>query len=120
MDQIANHLRRSEEALLDPVIRRDRASVENLLAEDFLEFGSSGRVWTREQIFHLLADETYTPSQLEDFNCALIAEDVALVTYRVVRIDPDSGLEASTLRSSIWTQKSGMWRLRFHQGTRMP
>jgi hypothetical protein len=120
MDHIANDLRRSEEALLDPAVRKNRTSVEKLLAEDFLEFGSSGRVWTREQVFDLLAGETYTSLQMEDFDCALIGEDVALVTYRAVRIDPESRREASTLRSSIWTQKSGTWRLRFHQGTRMP
>ena len=60
MNEIAEHLRRCEESLLDPVIRRDRARVAALLADDFEEFGSSGRVWTREQIFNLLATEDYT------------------------------------------------------------
>ena len=47
-DAIAPELRRLELMLLDPDVRRDSRQVEKLLAEDFLEFGSSGRIWTRE------------------------------------------------------------------------
>jgi glyoxylase I family protein len=118
LDHIVSHLRRREEALLNPAVRRDRAQVEILLDEDFLEFGSSGRVWTRDQIFELLAIETYTPAHIEDFACTLLAPNVALITYRAVRTDGGSGIRSSSLRSSIWTNQSGAWRLRFHQGTR--
>jgi hypothetical protein len=118
LDNIASDLRRNEEALLNRAVRRDRAQLDILLDEDFLEFGSSGRVWTREQIFELLTAETYTPAHLEDFSCTLLATDVALVTYRAMRTDAGSGTPSSSLRSSIWTNKSGAWRLRFHQGTR--
>ena len=72
---------------MDPAVRRDRERVAALLAEDFVEFGSSGRVWTRESILELLATETYTPPAVEDFACRMLGEDVALVTYRAVRIE---------------------------------
>lgn len=120
IDAIAKDLRLSEEALLTPSVRKDRARIEELLAEDFLEFGASGRAWTRDEIRNLLAAETCTPVQMEDFNCALLAGDVALVTYRAVRTEGNVGMRNSTLRSSIWTKRSGRWRLRFHQGTRIP
>jgi hypothetical protein len=92
--------------------------VAALLAEDFQEFGSSGRVWSREEIFELLATEDYRPPAREDFKCDFICEGVALVTYRTVRTDADSGLSSAALRSSLWTKKAGAWRLRFHQGTK--
>ena len=114
------HLRACEEALLDPAVRRDRARVSALLAEDFLEFGSSGRVWLREDILELLASEDYTRPAMEDFKCDWIGEGVALVTYRTVRVDLDSGQRSVALRSSIWIKESGEWRVRFHQGTRVP
>jgi hypothetical protein len=41
-EPLANHLRSLEESLLDPELRRDRSRVSPLLADDFLEFGSSG------------------------------------------------------------------------------
>jgi hypothetical protein len=115
--QLCAHLRACEEALLDPTVRRDRAQVAELLAEDFLEFGSSGKVWTREHILHLLQSEEYNRPVMEDFQCALIADTVALVTYKTVRTDPRTGEKAATLRSSLWINESGTWRLRFHQGT---
>ena len=117
-DAVCAHLLAWEEALLDPAVRRDRVRVAALLAEDFQEFGSSGRVWSRGQILELLATEAYQPPAMEDFKCDRIAEGVALVTYRTVKTDANSGLSSAALRSSIWTEESGEWRMRFHQGTR--
>jgi hypothetical protein len=107
-----------ETALLDPAVRRDRGQVAALLAEDFVEFGSSGKVWTRDQILDLLATENYQPPMVEDLQCHLLAEDVALVTYRTVGIDAKTGQSACVLRSSLWTRVTAEWRVRFHQGTR--
>jgi len=117
-DDLRAHLQTCEQALLDPALRRDRARVSELLTEDFLEFGSSGRIWTREQILELLETEDYKPPAMEDFKCALVADGVALVTYRTVRTDAVTSEKATTLRSSLWTKESGTWRVRFHQGTR--
>lgn len=113
------HLRACEEALLDAAVRRDRGRVAALLTDDFREFGSSGKVWPREEILELLANETYQPATMEDFRCAWIAEGVALVTYLTVRIDPELGQTYTALRSSLWTKASGEWRMRFHQGTKI-
>jgi len=117
-EEIGLLLRAREQALLDPAVRRDRARVAELLADDFLEFGSSGRIWTRDSILDLLATESYDPPAMEEFQCDLIGEDVALVTYKTVRADAASGLRAEVLRSSIWIREAGDWRVRFHQGTK--
>ena len=117
-EDIAQQLRHAEEALLDPAVRSDRTRVAELLAADFVEFGSSGHIWRRDEILDLLAGETPAPIHMMDFACALLAEDVALVTYRASRTEARTGVQISSLRSSIWTKRSGGWRLRFHQGTR--
>jgi hypothetical protein len=118
MEKIAAHLRACEETLLNPGVRRDRARVAAMLAEDFFEFGASGRHWTRDEILDLLETEEYSPPSIEDFQCRQIAKDVALVSYRAVRIDSVTGNLSATLRSSIWTHELTGWRMRFHQGTR--
>jgi hypothetical protein len=116
---MADRLRILEESLLDPAVRRDGKKLRSMLAEDFMEFGSSGRTWTRSSMIEFLSRETaFFPPTIEDFRCALLADNVALVTYRTVRIDPNSGEVLASLRSSIWTNESGAWRMRFHQGTR--
>jgi len=117
-DELAEHLRTLELALLDPAVRRDRVQVAALLAKDFFEFGSSGRVWLRAETIALLATEDYTPPEMECFRCDRIAADVALVTYKSVRRDGASGEKAVALRSSLWVREASGWRVRFHQGTK--
>jgi hypothetical protein len=119
-DPLCAHLRSCEEALLDPAVRRDRVRVSAFLADDFQEFGSSGNVWSREVIIESLGTEAYQPPTMEDFKCHWIAEGVVLVTYQSVRMDSQSGQSAAVLRSSIWIKDSGEWRMRFHQGTKVP
>jgi ribonuclease HI len=119
-EEVGKHLIDCERALLDPAVRRDRAQVEALLAKEFLEFGSSGLVWNRPAIVELLATEAYTAPAAEAMQCARIAAEVALVTYRTVRTDAETGKPSVTLRSSLWIWEAGRWRVRFHQGTRVP
>jgi hypothetical protein len=110
-------LERLELLLMDSEVRRDRQRFGALLTSDFVEFGSSGRAWTREATLGLLANETYTPPQADDFAFRLLGPDVVLVTYRTLRTD-EVGEQTVTLRSSIWTRESGSWKVCFHQGTR--
>ena len=101
--------------LMDPAFRRNRKAVSALLAADFREFGSSGRIWSRETILDLLATEDYPSAPaVEDFALQLLAPDTALVTYRTIRA------EQSTLRSSIWKHNQIGWQVLFHQGTKQP
>ena len=109
-----------EKTLLDPAVRRDRSRVSELLAEDFVEFGSSGTVWTRDRILDLLATEEYVPPAIEAFECRQIGSTTMLATYRSVRVDALTGTRTVTLRSSIWKMENGAWRIQFHQGTRVP
>jgi len=113
-NEIAELLLLLEKRLMDPTVRKDRVQVSALLAEDFREFGSSGRHWSREAILDLLATEPALPAPaVEDFALQLIAPDTALVTYRTVRP------QQSTLRSSIWKRTEAGWQIFFHQGTKI-
>jgi hypothetical protein len=116
-DATAAELRRLEMLLMDPGIRRKREQVDALLHEDFVEFGASGRVWTRDAILELLATGDYTAPHVEEFACAALASHLVLVTYRAIHTQ-DQQLHTATLRSSIWVLESGTWKIRFHQGTR--
>ncbi|HMG87881.1 MAG TPA: DUF4440 domain-containing protein [Terracidiphilus sp.] len=116
-EAIKAELERLELLLMEPAVRRNREHVGALMARDFVEFGSSGRVWTREATLELLATETYTPPQVENFAFRLLGPGVALVTYRTLRNDA-AGERTVTLRSSIWTWESERWKICFHQGTR--
>ena len=119
-DSVREQLRRLEERLLHPEVRRDRAAVSALLADEFVEFGSSGRVFDKEQVLALLASETPYPIQLVDFEARMLAPSVALVLYRSIRPEGPPQPGTASRRSSIWVQRNGCWQMLFHQGTPIP
>ena len=110
-------LRQLEERLLQPDVRRSAQDMAELLADDFLEVGSSGRIFTKPQIIESLQQESPIRVVLREFRALTLAPGVVLVTYRAVR---HGGLEeqlAHSLRSSIWRRSEGRWQMIFHQGT---
>lgn len=100
-----------EQKLLQPDFRRNRAAVAGLLADDFREFGGSGRVWTKQQILDQLESEAPFEAEMRDFDAMELAPGVILATYKVIVKDRTS------LRSSIWIKRDGRWQISFHQGT---
>ena len=128
-DNLAEHLENLENFLFDPVARRDILAVSLLLAEEFREFGSSGRIYTKLDILAELSIEQPVVITLTDFVCQLLAPTAALVTYRSLS-SHDNRAPTQALRSSIWILRSPVkqyahspaeeatWQMIFHQGTR--
>lgn len=113
---IASELRALEEKLLQPDFRRNRSVVAALLADDFREFGSSGRAWTKQQILNHLETEVHFEAAMCDFDAIELAAGAVLVTYRITTLR--SGEKAAqSLRSSIWIKRDDHWQMLFHQGT---
>ncbi len=109
-------IRRLEEKLLDPAFRKSEA-VADLIADDFLEFGSSGRAFDKAAVLEFLRNETSADSAfLSEFRYRELAPGVALVTFRAVQQRGRASFES--LRSSVWVFRE-RWRLLFHQGTRV-
>jgi hypothetical protein len=113
-------LRQLEQRLLQPETRCSPEALGRLLADQFLEFGSSGAIYDRAAIVRALRDEPPTERSLYDFTARLLSPDVALVTYRSIRRVPPNGDVTHSLRSSIWKRIDGEWQMVFHQGTRLP
>lgn len=113
-----------EQKLHRPEVRRSPDAVRALLADEFIEFGSSGRVYDKTSIVEALAEESNAEAALvpevHHFTVQSIAPDVVLVTYRSSRCGTDGMAERTTLRSSIWKQIDGRWQMLFHQGTVVP
>jgi len=104
-----------ESALVDPEIRRSHTTIEGLLHPEFIELGSSGRVYDRQMIIEMMSGEVAAGVIIRDFEVRSIAENTVLVTYRSIG---QSGDEAR--RSSLWVKSDDQWRIHFHQGTRIP
>lgn len=119
------HLRTLELALQAPENRANAAWLAEVLHPNFVEFGRSGRVYTKAEIIRLLAAEResrqagdeVSRGSCHDVRLQVISERAALLTYRSAEVTDDGTLSRETLRSSLWLEDHGTWRLLFHQGT---
>lgn len=109
--QLQDHLFNLEERLLHPDREGDRHALVSLLAEDYKEFCSSGRVFSRQQTVADLLNSAPRPATIHYFNVESLSENVALATYRVTTN------VAVSHRSSLWVFRDNRWQLHFHQGT---
>ena len=106
-------IRRLEEALLVPEVRKSAAQIAALLADEFVEIGSSGRIYDRNQIIEQLQQESGEESlrTVSDFTARELADGLILVTHRIIK--------SRTVRSSIWKRTNSEWRMVFPQGTKL-
>jgi hypothetical protein len=89
--------------------------MEEVLAEDFFEFGMSGRVYRRADSLAIPRGPIKAVLLLPGFKVRLLGRDIAQVTYNsTVTYD---GVVYHARRSSIWSRTGAGWALRFHQGT---
>jgi hypothetical protein len=110
-------LRQLEERLLQPDVRKSAPDVADLLADEFIEFGSSGRIFNKQQIIESLQHEPTIQRSLIEFHTSVLAQGVILVSYRAIRQGAADGQPTHSLRSSIWKWIEGRWQMVFHQGT---
>ena len=110
-------IQRLEERLLQAGVRQSANDVAELLADDFVELGSSGRIFDKQATIDALQHESTVEIRLTDYRARILAPDVILVTYRAVRSASAPAQATQSLRSSVWKRLDGRWRLVFHQGT---
>jgi hypothetical protein len=107
-----------ETSLLKPEIRSSVKDLDLLLADDFLEFGSSGKIYDKKNILERLPKDTeISPVQfvVSDFKVKELGENVVLATFKTDKISPNS-VRVTTLRASIWKKINENWQMFYHQG----
>ena len=115
--QLAKLIENLEVELLQPEVRKSVKRLNELLADDFLEFGMSGKRFTKKDIIELLLKSEGTKYEGTDFETKEIAPDTVLLTYRASVENITTGVKKWTLRSSLWQKHDNTWQMMFHQGT---
>jgi len=120
---VENHdievFRAFEESLLTSEVRRSPDRLMSLIAEDFVEFGSSGRIFDRQDVIDAAGALPDISTPLQDFTATSLSPTTVLVTYRSTTRQL-GGKTQDALRSSVWMMSDHDWHLIFHQGTRVP
>lgn len=118
MSALVSLLKQLERELHAPAVRSDARRLGELLHPDFVEFGYAGHRYGFAEIVALLQQAPAAVAiHSQDFAVRLVAEGVALLTYKSAQMSGDGALQRHALRSSLWQQTPQGWQLLFHQGT---
>lgn len=117
---LAEQLLALEKKLVDPDLRRTPEKLAPLLANDFIEFGSSGHAYDKQRVLFLLRKQAPARLLIEEFRMIPLSDSAALVTYRAGSDSTRTTAARYSLRSSLWVLRQGAWQMLFHQGTNVP
>jgi hypothetical protein len=105
--------------LLCPETRRSKYRLSELLADEFVEFGSSGRVCDKHSVIDsLLQLDSTEHYQIDDFRLVNCCDHTAFVTYSCIARSDSGEIVRKSNRSSLWQLENGRWQIVFHQGTK--
>lgn len=110
---------RNERNLLDREFCRDRCRIEQLLSDDFIEYGQSGTVCHKKDTVGALYDGKDRSIEISGFEVKSLGTHTAMVHYTAHELEAcsEQNFDAASLRTSIWRFEEDEWRLLFHQAT---
>ena len=106
-----------EQLLVQPATRLSVELLDRYLADDFHEISATGRCFGKADVLERLPTETPPVITQQDFNCRVLADGLAQLTYRatIQRAEDDS--PSYSVRSSLYRFDGETWQMIFHQGT---
>lgn len=119
MDSIKEQIFQLENDLIKSEVRKSAEKINEILSNDFVEFSSSGSEYHYKcgDVFQDEEDERTLDWEILNFKVKKVAENCILATYRVIKHDELDERKRYSLRSSLWTEEDGKWKMSFHQGT---
>lgn len=116
MENIKELIYKLETDLLKPEIRASIEKLNELIADDFIEYGSSGLIYNKENILERLPQGNSPAYFLYDFEVFVLSEDIVQTRFKTDRTNLDN-TKTTSLRTSLWKKDNGNWQIFFHQGT---
>ncbi len=115
--EIYDKIRKLEIELHSKVARQSEQILNDLIANDFLEFGTSGNSSSKEDIIKRLPNSDHLEIDSFDFTIRKISIDVIQVIYKTKMVIEDE--EVKSQRSSLWKNNNGQWQMIFHQSSKI-
>ena len=119
MPSLTQLLLELESKLMDKEVRRSGKAAD-LVDDAFMEFGGGGRIFNKADALAVMRRHVPHGFAIEEFTVRELSPTIALVTYRVRTQGTGGAPNRLSLRSSIWVQRDGSWRVTFHQATLVP
>ena len=106
-----------EQLLVQPATRLSAELLNRYIADDFYEIAATGRCFGKADVLERLPTETPPVVTQQDFECRVLAEGLAQLTYRATIQRAENDVIAYSMRSSIYRFDGENWQMIFHQGT---
>lgn len=116
MENIKELIYKLEIDLLKPEVRASVQKLNKLIADDFIEYGSSGLVYNKKIILERLPQDNSPTYFLSDFEVVVLSEDKVQTRFKTDRTNLDN-TKTTSLRTSLWRKNNDNWQIFFHQGT---
>lgn len=119
MSDITHTIKELELSLLKPEVRSSRDTLDKLLADDFVEHGTSGNTYSKLDILERLPNSPgNTKYTMSDFSVEMLSEDVAIAKFKTEKI-ADGKDKVISQRISHWRKTNKGWQIFFHEGKRI-
>ncbi|MFC7049314.1 DUF4440 domain-containing protein [Emcibacter nanhaiensis] len=105
-----------EHRLLEAGATACAATFAELLHDDFVEIGKSGRRFVKSDFPEALSGPAPAVS-LSDPELRPVTDTLALLLYTTTVTGRDGHIASQARRSSLWQLTDGRWQMIFHQGT---
>ena len=116
METIKETIYELETSLLTSEVRTSFEKLNQIIADDFIEYGSAGLIYDKKITLEKLPKTKPLNYRLYDFEIFIFSEQVVQTRFKTDRTNAD-GTQTISLRSSLWKNNNGTWQMFFHQGT---
>ncbi len=116
MNELKEIIYKLETDLLKPEVRSSIEKLDELLTNDFVEYGSSGLIYDKAAILERLPKGVSPSYILNDFEIIVLSENIIQTRFKTDRINLDN-TKTISLRTSLWRKNGNKWQIFFHQGT---
>lgn len=101
----------NEIALFDSSAEDYERTLDQLIDDDFIEIGSSGKIYTKKMTVGVLLQPGRRSIDPEFISLRELSENLYMLTFRT-----GSG-SVTVVRNSIWKRTDSGWKIIYHQGT---
>ena len=110
----------AEQAYVDAMIKRDKAALEKLLADDLVYIHSSSKNETKAEVIQAVTSGSATYESI-DFRDTTVRQygDVVITNHKATIKTKQTGV-ANLLVTHVWAKNKGGWQFVSRQASRLP
>jgi ketosteroid isomerase-like protein len=110
----------AEQGFVNAVLKRDKAALEKLLADDLVYVHSSSKVESKADVIQVISSGSteYESIEFKDTNVRQYG-DVVITTHKATIKTKQTGV-ANLFVTHVWVKNKGGWQFASRQASRLP